>query len=385
LRHFSEGPLVGIGAQLTKAGDAIVVVTPLPKSPAHAAGVKPGDTLLAVDGEKPADLAAAVKAIRGESGTQVQLRLRGADGAERVLTITRGTFAVASIIGLYLDADAEWQHWLSPDAGLAYARVAHFGPGTQAELQQVLARLEGLRGLVLDLRRCPGGLLPESLGVARLFVKEGELLSIQGKQQEPQSLTADGTAPWPDLPLIVLVDGMTASAGEVLAGALQARGRAVVLGERTWGKGTVEQLIPLDAPQTALKLTTAEMRLPGGRALQRTDGTDTWGVDPGDGYYVPLTAQQRAALSQRRAELDVVGTPAPALPVTSQSAAADLRDPQLAAAIEALAARVTEGEFRPTGRPLAELKEEAARREALRAERERLRQELEQVERQLDD
>jgi carboxyl-terminal processing protease len=383
LQHFSSEPRVGIGAQLKAEGDAIVIVTPLPKSPAQAAGVKPGDTLLAIDGQKPADLVSAVKAIRGVSGTQVRLLLRGTDGAEREVTITRGAFAVASVTGLYLDADSEWQHWLARDAGLAYLHITHFAPGTQAELQGVLSKLNGLRGLVFDLRRCPGGLLPECLAVAKLFVNEGELLTIQGKQQEVQTFTAEGSAPWSDLPVIVLADSMTASAGEVLAGALQARGRAVVLGDRTFGKGSVEQLIPLEAPQSALKLTTGEMRLPGGRALQRAAGAASWGVDPTDGYYVPLTAEQRTALLQRRAELDVVGAQAPALPVTPQTASADLRDPQLAAALEALTARVATGEFRPTGRPLSELATDAVRRDELRSERERLQRELERIKAEL--
>jgi carboxyl-terminal processing protease len=379
LQPFSSEPMVGIGAQLKAVAEAVVVVTPLPNSPAHAAGLKPGDTILAIDGQPPTDLTAAVKAIRGPADREVRLKVRRSDGTEVELSITRGTFTVASATGLYLDSAAEWQHWLSRDAGLAYIRIAQFRPGTQAELQALLRSSEGLRGLVLDLRRCPGGLLPECLAVAKLFIKEGELLTIQGKQQEVQTFTADGTATWADLPLVVLVDGTTASAGEVLAGALQARGRAVIVGERSFGKGTVEQLIPLEAPQSVLKLTTAEMRLPGGRDVQRKEGAELWGVDPTDGYYVPVTADQRSAWLQRRGELEVVGATSPAQPVTPQSSASDLRDPQLAAALDALTARVTTGEFRPTGRPLAELTTESARRESLRAERERLQRELDRI------
>jgi carboxyl-terminal processing protease len=364
-------------------GDAVVVVSPLPRSPAHAAGIKPGDVILEIDGAAAGDLLSVVSTIRGPAGTVVRLKVRRTGGAEADLSITRGPFEVASVTGLYLDPEGVWQHWLSPEGKTGYVRIAQFGPKTHAELTAALRGLGTMRGLVLDLRRCPGGLLAECLSAARLFIAEGELLTIQSRGKVVETFTASGGAAWPDVPLVVLIDETTASAGEVLAGALRDRGRAVVVGDRTLGKGTVEQLIPLSSPQTALRLTTGELRLPSGRSMQRARGTTEWGVDPTDGYYVPLTAEQRSAWRERRATLESIGGAPPVLPVTADSAVSDLRDPQLAAAVAALESRLTGGDFAASGRPLAELTANVARREQLRAEKEKLERDLQRVEQEL--
>jgi carboxyl-terminal processing protease len=383
LQELSSEPRLGIGAQLMQQDAAVVVVCPLPRSPAHAAGIKPGDVVLEIDGVAAGDLLSVVSAIRGPAGTVVRIKVRRAGGEDVELSITRGPFEVASVTGLNLDMEGEWHYWLNSEERLAFVRIVQFGPKTHAELTAALRGLGTMRGLVLDVRRCPGGLLAECLSAARLFIPDGELLSIQSRGKAVETFSASGGAAWSDVPLVVLIDETTASAGEVLAGALRDHGRAVVVGDRTMGKGTVEQLIPLSSPQTALKLTTGAMRLPSGRLMQRTRGSAEWGVDPTDGFYVPLSAEQRSFWRDRRATLESIGGAAPVLPVTAESAVSDLRDPQLAAAIAALHARLAGGEFAPTGRPLAELTAQVARREQLRAEKEKLERDLQRVQQEL--
>src|SRR5262249_11451344 len=159
---------------------------------------------------------------------------------------------------------------------------------TATEVEAAIDKLqkEGLKGLILDLRFCPGGLLNQGVDVGKLFLKEGTIVTIKGTKGLESVYKADGK-PVGDFPMLVLINAQTASAAEILAGALKDHNRAVLLGTRTYGKGSVQSILSVDGGG-ALKLTVALHYLPSGRNIQKHPGAKTWGVDPDDGFYVPL-------------------------------------------------------------------------------------------------
>jgi carboxyl-terminal processing protease len=379
-----QGEIVGIGVQLALEQGAIVVVTPLPNSPAAKVGLKPRDTIVAVDGKELNDLKQAVNAIRGVKGSEVKLQINRA-GQEVSLTVRRDSVQLVPLKGLLLDAEGRWQHWLDAQAKIGYVQIVEFNHRADTEMEQMLARLheQGLKGLILDLRGCPGGLLDESVKVASLFLKEGTVASVRGRQQKEQKIDVDGSAKFADLPLLAIVDNLTASAAEVLAAALQDHGRAIVIGERTVGKGTVQSLFPVSELDANLKITTAHLRRANGAPLHRAANASVWGVDPNDGFYVPLTTEQRAAYRDRRAQRDLFGaTTLPESP-TAADVISELADPALAAALQSMSMKLKTGQFEPTGRPLTEMRAELAERESLRHERDQLLEKLRQIEKQL--
>jgi hypothetical protein len=189
---------------------------------------------------------------------------------------------------------------------------------------------------------------------------------------------ADGAGWVGDFPLVVLINPATVSSGEVIAGALKERGRAVLVGDRTRGKGTVQSLIPIEGGE-ALKVTCAEMFLPSGRRLQRVDGDPAWGVDPSDGFYVPLTASRAEAAKTARDQFANHGAASPQR-LTPEWIEQKLADPQLAAAVRALSAKVSGGEFAKAGQPLTAL---AAHYEQMRQQRDRLLTQLKRLDREL--
>ena len=250
----------GIGASVTEANGRIVILGPLPGSPALEAGLMAGDVLIGVDGESVEHLTLqeAVALIRGPKGTQVVLTV-SRPGASRPLdvAIVRAEIAANSV-----------QSRLQAD-GVGYVRIASFDAPTPGDLREAIAALRehGARALVLDLRGNGGGLVNSAVGVVSEFVPEGEVIrwADADGSETAESATGDGTAY--DLPLAVIVDGYSASASEVAAGALQDHDRAVIVGARTFGKGSVNVLHELESG-AGLHVTVARWRTPGGRMIE---------------------------------------------------------------------------------------------------------------------
>lgn len=385
LSQFSP-TLVGVGVQLKLDGDRVLVTEVFPNSPGQKAGVAAKDVILQVDGKAVHDPMDAAKAIRGEAGTVVKLLVRHADGTEAELSATRGTIELPSMQGLYFNKAGQWEHWLDAEKKIAYVRLAQFSGRTAAQLKGLLERLagNGLKGLVIDLRRCPGGMLSDAADTVKLFLNQGQIASIRNRDQiEQWSLAADGSAQWSDLPLVVVVDETTSSAGEVVAGALKDNGRARLVGTRTYGKGSIQSIIPLAEKGPALKLTTAFLHLPGGQPLARTKEGAPWGIDPPDGYFVPLTAEQRTRLHEIWQQGAALGEAPPDQPLTPAVLASKYSDPQLAAAVQTLTARLATGEFDKPGKSEAELQAYVARREDLRKKREEVARSLQELDREL--
>ncbi|MBL8990929.1 MAG: S41 family peptidase [Phycisphaerae bacterium] len=405
------GRFVGIGATITIEDGWLTIASPIEDSPALAAGLRAGDRVVEIDGASTKGLstADAVRKLTGREGTSVSIGLDrrpspGEPFVRSTVTITRRPVAARAAHGfLFDDARQRWNWLIDPAAGIAYVRLAQFTDTAAAELQQALAeaasaasRDRPLAGIILDLRDNPGGILDQAVAIADLFLESGEIVSTRGRSRKGERFTA-ARGGLLDPVIAVLVNSASASASEVVAGALQDNQRAIVLGTRTFGKGLVQAVEPLESvPNGYLKLTEQRYYLPSGRMIHRTDDAATWGVDPSPGFYVPLSdAQQRDALRALRA-MQVVRPPGaplpPGMPRQVDARWFDpawietaLKDRQLALALKAVQGRLSSGAWQPTGEPLPSGQDQAtaiATRELRRldAARERLLRDLSAVE-----
>lgn len=393
LEATTRGTFAGIGAQLKAEGDRIVVVTPIDGSPAHRAGLRPGDVVSSVDGKPLHGLTIqqAVEKIVGPKGTEVKLKVLHSDGVVEDLAIKRDLITVGTVEGFRRDAEGRWVFWLDPERKIGYVHIAQFGSGTTKDLRATIDTLQkdGLKGLVLDLRYCPGGLLNQALAACQLFLAKGRIVTIKGTGKEETVYEADGKAPFADVPLVVVVNEATASAAEIVAGALLDNDRALILGGRTFGKGSVQTIVNLETGG-ALKVTTAYYFLPSGRNIQKKPGEKNWGVDPKDGYFVLLSQAQTDALKQDHTRRGLVGfkkdeAPKFAERLTPKLLETEHHDPQLAAALKTLTARLTGGEFVPVGKSAAQAQEQLLRLDELRQKREQLMRNLKALEEEIQD
>lgn len=269
LQTETEGRFGGLGLEITVRDGLLTVVSPIEDTPAARAGLRTGDQIIGIDDESTEDLGLeeAVKRLRGPQGTSVTIRVRrrGHDGL-LTFTIVRDVIRVNSVRA----------HVLEP--GFVYARIAQFQNGTGEDLVEALAGNEPddgpVKGLVLDLRNNPGGLLGQAVSVSDLFLDSGLIVYTDGRlERQKQKFPATRKDSRTDFPMVVLVNGGTASASEIVAGALQDHKRALIVGARTFGKGLVQTILPLD-DRSALRLTTAEYFTPNGRSIHET------GIEP---------------------------------------------------------------------------------------------------------
>jgi carboxyl-terminal processing protease len=369
----------------------LTVVTPIEGSPAHKAGVRPGDVIETIDGRaaRGIELKEAVQRILGKPGTEVKLKVLHHDGIVEELTITRAQLQLRTLQGFRRGPDDRWVFTLDPEHKIAYVQLTQFSPTTAKELREALTALqkEGLKGLILDLRFCPGGLLDQALQVAKLFLREGLILTTRGPNKQERSFRADGKEAIADVPLVILLNEQTASAAEIVAGALSDHNRAVLVGSRSFGKGSVQSIVKLDEGG-ALKLTTAYHYLPSGRNIQKRPGEKVWGVDPTDGYYVPLTQSQLEALKKDAERRALIGLPKdeqlkyPAR-LTPRLIEEQHADPQLAAALRTMIARVTSGDYVKVGQAIDVLQDHVRQLEEMRQRREVLLKNLNQLDEEI--
>jgi carboxyl-terminal processing protease len=255
------GKFEGIGAEVSIRDGAVTIVAPYPGSPAEKAGIKAGDVILAVDGEPVEGLSLldVIAKVRGPSGTTVELIVMHQGEVEPVqLTVTREEINVPSVMFEMLDGN------------VAYIYITQFGDNTNSELGAVLEKVQqqNATGIVLDLRNNPGGNLQTVLDVASRFLEPGEVvLSVRYNDGRVEELKANSQNPATDLPMVVLVNVGSASASEVLSGALQDHGRAVIAGQVTFGKGSVNYMVPL-ADGSAIYITAARWLTPNGKLIE---------------------------------------------------------------------------------------------------------------------
>lgn len=306
----------GVGIQILLDPDTkqLTVANPLVGSPAYEAGIRAGDRILRIDGESTQGLSLedAAHRMRGKPGEAVTLTVLHPDETESVeIEIVRAVIQEDSVLGDTRNADGSWNYFLEGHDKIAYVRINTFGEKTAEELRTVLRDLskEGLRKLIIDLRNNPGGLLMSAIEVCDLFIDSGVIVTTRGRDGEiRRGIEATGEGPYLDLPIAILVNQYSASASEIVAACLQDHDRAVVVGERTYGKGTVQEIIELEGAQGAIKLTTSSYWRPSGRNIHRTTDAaenDPWGVSPDPGYEVKMDEEALAKLVRWRLGRDV--------------------------------------------------------------------------------
>jgi len=280
------GQFGGVGIEITVDERKVLTVeTPLEGTPAFFAGVRPGDKIVEIEGEStrvdPSKtryeiLRDAVKKLRGPKGTKVRFRVFHVDTRNyEDITITRDIIKVKSIVSSKM---------VDKDAGIGYIRMSKFQQKTASELDKAVKELldEGMKSLIVDLRFNPGGLLDTAVEVSNRFIAKGKIVSTKSRTDERVFKAKPGLA-YDDFPLAVLISPRSASASEIFAGCVQDHKRGIIVGERSFGKGSVQTVIPLEEGRSAIKLTTAKYYTPSGRCIHRTPEAtekDEWGIHP---------------------------------------------------------------------------------------------------------
>ena len=265
LQVETKGKFGGLGIEITVKNGLLTVVAPIEDSPAIRAGVEPGDQIIKIEDEFTKDLSLldAVKKLRGPKGTPVTISVHREGYKELIpITVIRDVIKVKSV------------RWRELEDGYGYVRLAQFQEGSAREFLKAIEKLSELgpkkeiKGLVIDLRNNPGGLLNQAVRVADIFLKDGLIVYTEGRlETQKQKYAAHNDGAEPDFPIIVLINGGSASASEIVAGALQDHGAAVILGQQSFGKGSVQTILPMERGD-ALRLTTALYFTKSGRSIQ---------------------------------------------------------------------------------------------------------------------
>ena len=347
-----SGRFGGLGIEISEQGGVPKVIAPIEGTPAARAGLQPGDLIVSIEGESAQGMSLnkVVHVLRGKPGTKVTITIARGGKEPFDVTITRSIIKVATV-----------KSKLEPN-GIGYVRITEFGESTPADLKQALAKMNKqaggtLKGVVLDLRNDPGGLLTSAVAVAGDFLKGGTVVTIKGRlptDNEAYQANASGTIE-PTAPMVVLINGASASASEIVAGALQDRHRATIMGTQSFGKGSVQTIIPLNG-HGALRLTTALYYTPGGRSIQgKGISPDVVVEAPKDeqivGAYMPRESSLHGAfhnpgsLNGKKPGKKDAGKPGPAAkakysaPIKAALIATD-KDAQLKAALDYLASKL---------------------------------------------
>jgi carboxyl-terminal processing protease len=259
----TSGEFGGLGIEISIQNGILTIISPIEDTPAWNAGIKPGDKVVAVDGKstKGLSLVEASQLMRGKRGAKIVLRvIRDNEEEPRDIVIIRGSVKIKSV--KYTDLGD----------GYVYVKLTSFIENTAKDLEktldQQLAKYKSIQGMILDLRRNPGGLLDQAIKVSDLFLKDGTIVStIARNKKDKEIASATKKGRFTDFPLIIIVNEFSASASEIVAGALQDNRRALIVGERTFGKGSVQSVVPLN-DGSGLKLTVARYYTPSGVSIQ---------------------------------------------------------------------------------------------------------------------
>ncbi len=356
----TRGQFSGIGAEFVQdpVTGQVTVVSPLEDSPALKAGMLAGDRIVSINGLSVTGLPLKdfFARMAGPLGSEVKVAVIHHGETKPVeLTIKRAVITVTSVKGYRHtdDGSGQWDYLIDSQHRIAYVRIRNFAENTAEELDKALLPLinspQKLNGIILDLRFNPGGLLTAGIDVADRFLTGGRIVSTRGRDGKDQFVAdAKSEGTYPDVPVVILINQYSASAAEIVAGALGDHRRALLIGERTFGKGSVQSLIAMDSGQAALKLTTAYYYLPSGRNVARRKDATSWGVDPDPQYRMELSREETVAVLQSRRDSEIIRPRSevtrtqPATVPGTQPGGSDVVDKQLQRAVEVLTAYITD-------------------------------------------
>jgi C-terminal peptidase prc len=353
-----SGSFTGIGIQIRKDAnrDMLQVISPIKGSPAYKKGLYAGDIIttitLFVDGDrkplpkpevistKGLSLNEAVKKILGPEGTKVKLTVeREGEKDPLEFEITRGRVTVESVLG-YKRKDADWDYYVDPENKIAYVRLTQFARNTAGDLEKLMADLKktGIKGFVLDLRFNPGGLLTSAIQISDMFVDDGVIVSVTERGKKEQFYYGQSEGSYLGFPMVCLVNGNSASGAEIVAACLQDHGRAKIVGERSYGKGSVQNITPFDGGE--LKQTIALYWRPSHKNINKrtTKGTDEedWGVRPDKDFQVDLTRKEEDDLFEHQRNSEIIQRPDKPAPDPKEK----FKDVQLEKALEYLRGQI---------------------------------------------
>ncbi len=339
---------VGMEVGLDPKTNQLTVMSPLVGSPAYEAGIRPGDKILRIDGKSTQGMSLkdSVALMHGDPGEPVTITIQHEGEDEPVeLTIIRAIIQVDTVLGDTRNADGSWNFFLEGNDKIGYLRINTFAENTAGELREALEWLveHDMQALILDLRDDPGGLLNAAVDVCDTFIESGVIVSTRGR--DGHIIRAEEATPgdtFTDFPMAVLVNHMSASASEIVAACLQDHKRAIIVGQRTWGKGTVQEVVELDDNRGALKLTTASYWRPSEKNIHRRKNAkeeDDWGVSPDKGFELKLDEEEESKLRIARLKRDIYRR----TDGDSEKPPEPFVDPQLNLAVEYLEKVLAEG------------------------------------------
>ncbi|MBI5743004.1 MAG: S41 family peptidase [Elusimicrobia bacterium] len=292
VKSDTEGEFGGIGIRVDSKDGWLTVVTPLPNTPAFRAQMMPGDKIIKIEGVTTKDLIIdeAIKKLRGKPGTQVKITTarepeeKGAEWITKDITLTRELIKAENV------------KWRMLDNKTGYIKIVEFTGHCTENFSKAIAELKGkgMESLVLDLRYNPGGLLSAAVDISKMFMNDNKMIVFtKGRKPENyQEFRANGTAAYETLPMVILVNRYSASASEIVAGAMQDNKRAVIIGERSFGKASVQSMIPL-SDKSALRLTIAKYYTPSGKSIQHDEKNEHGGISPDIEVKVPVETEKK--------------------------------------------------------------------------------------------
>lgn len=355
----TTGEFKGIGIQIreNRAKGLLQVVTPLKGSPAHVAGLKAGDLIVSItryEDDKGKSLSEpevistkgmttsdAVKKIQGKPGTKIKLVVDREGSTEPLeFQVRRAVIEVESVMGIKRLDNDEWNYVIDPENKICYIRLTSFARNTARDLARVMAKLhaDGIGGVILDLRFNPGGLLNSAVQISDLFIDDGKIVTIKPRAGRETTERGHHEGSFLDFPMVCLVNGMSASGSEIVAACLQDHERAIIMGERSYGKGSVQNIQPFEGGE--LKLTTASFWRPNGKNLNKSSTSgkeeDEWGVSPNKGFSLKLSERERDDLYEHQHDSEII--PRRDLPVKEKKP--EFKDLQLEMALKYLRGQI---------------------------------------------
>jgi C-terminal peptidase prc len=362
-KRGTDATFTGIGIQIRKdtITDNLLVVTPIKGSPAYKAGLKAGDLITKLvremDSEgnaldkaevlltKDLKLQEAVEKILGKPGTKIKLTVqREGVGKPLEFHLTRGAVQVETVLGVKRLESDEWDFVIDSENRIAYVRLTSFARNTFRDLKRVMNDLYDngqIKGMILDLRFNPGGLLQSAVDISDLFIDDGLIVTIRPRVGQEHSFYGERAGSLLNFPMVCLVNGGSASGSEIVSACLQDHKRAVVMGERSYGKGSVQNIVDFRPTGGQIKLTTASFWRPSGKNLNKssTKGTekDEWGVLPDKNYLIELTRKERDDLATQLRDVEII--PRRDLPA-KEEAKEPFKDRQLDKALEYLRGQI---------------------------------------------